>query len=48
MRIVSPLEIQEAFRNYVLVVAKQYEYWEIDPEELVMQHRTLLEQKRRR
>lgn len=44
VRIVSPSEIQEAFRNYVLVVAKQYEYWEIDPEELVMQHRTLLEQ----
>lgn len=44
VRIASPLEIQGAFRNYVLVVAKQYEYWEIDPEELVMQHRTLLEQ----
>ena len=44
VRIVSPLEIQEAFRNYVSLVAKQYEYWEMEPEELVRLHLSLLEQ----
>ena len=44
VRIVSPLEIQEVFRNYVSLVAKQYEYWEMEPEELVRLHLSLLEQ----